>query len=402
MKKNLLVLLTILLIYSGTGILQVQANVLSTSVDDLLEKMEKSINDDNWEDFIELWHEDEQPEFENYFKNDEYTDGIKQIEDIKILEKYHVQKGDAKEYMLTDEYPILKETSETETYIIAAECKVGVENQYFYNGLNYILIVFIKENDNLYMVQFNNPDLELMDKYITETYSKSDENYEEELKAYNVVKQAEYGRIVNIDNELIDNNFVEKEIDMSQSGDMFATLKGVGDYSILKSYSSYSYPSTIRVKLANGTIKTINFNTYIKNVLPNEWYSTWSANSLKAGALCVKMVGWYRCIKPISTAQGYDITTTTQKYVAGTAVSSTNSAISSVSNIGMANSDGKIFFPEYAAGTSGSAGTKAGGQLKQWGSQYLAQKGYTVGEILNYYYSGSCYSSGNLKFFSIS
>ena len=73
-------------------------------------------------------------------------------------------------------------------------------------------------------------------------------------------------------------------------------------------------------------------------------------------------------------------------------MASTNAAINSIENCGMGNTYGLLFFPEYAAGTKGSAGTKGCGQLKQWGSQYLATKGYTCKQILNYYYSGSEYS----------
>ena len=35
------------------------------------------------------------------------------------------------------------------------------------------------------------------------------------------------------------------------------------------------------------------FRTYVKEVLPNEWYSTWPSDSLRAGAEAVKEYGWW-------------------------------------------------------------------------------------------------------------
>lgn len=41
-------------------------------------------------------------------------------------------------------------------------------------------------------------------------------------------------------------------------------------------------------------IVTIDFKTYIKNVLPNEWPNAWHSESLKAGAVAAKMFAWWR------------------------------------------------------------------------------------------------------------
>ncbi len=69
-------------------------------------------------------------------------------------------------------------------------------------------------------------------------------------------------------------------------------------------------PATIRVAITGYTgctawgnagrpvirIDTINFREYVKNVLPHEWIASWGNNapdSLRAGAMAVKMYGWY-------------------------------------------------------------------------------------------------------------
>ena len=59
-----------------------------------------------------------------------------------------------------------------------------------------------------------------------------------------------------------------------------------------------------------------------------------------------------------------------------------------------------LFFPEYARGVKGDKGVKASGKLKQYGTLALAQDGYGYRNILNYYYSGSSYSDGDVVLFS--
>jgi hypothetical protein len=45
--------------------------------------------------------------------------------------------------------------------------------------------------------------------------------------------------------------------------------------------------------VGTGTIQTYNFQYYAENVLPNEWITSWPAESLEAGAIAVKEYGWY-------------------------------------------------------------------------------------------------------------
>jgi hypothetical protein len=61
-------------------------------------------------------------------------------------------------------------------------------------------------------------------------------------------------------------------------------------------------PETIRVRIADYvgtcdlnapyTVEVVDFNEYVKNVLPNEWYLSWPYESLRAGAMAVKMYAW--------------------------------------------------------------------------------------------------------------
>src|ERR687892_114654 len=56
-------------------------------------------------------------------------------------------------------------------------------------------------------------------------------------------------------------------------------------------------PATIRVfRTATGAVETVDFRAYVKNVLSREWISSWTTESLRAGALAVKHYAWYQVL----------------------------------------------------------------------------------------------------------
>ena len=61
-------------------------------------------------------------------------------------------------------------------------------------------------------------------------------------------------------------------------------------------YSMSSLPDYIRIKRMGQTpqaVQAIEFKYYVKGVVPHEWYGTWPAESLKAGAMAAKTYAWY-------------------------------------------------------------------------------------------------------------
>ncbi|MBV6714411.1 hypothetical protein [Paenibacillus chitinolyticus] len=58
----------------------------------------------------------------------------------------------------------------------------------------------------------------------------------------------------------------------------------------------------------------------MKNTLPNEWSPNFKEESLKAGALVVKMYGWYAAYYPLANQVGADIyaDTRSQAFTYGT------------------------------------------------------------------------------------
>src|SRR6187431_2358975 len=56
-------------------------------------------------------------------------------------------------------------------------------------------------------------------------------------------------------------------------------------------------PPTIRVfRTATGAVETVDFRAYLKNVLSREWISSWTTESIRAGALAVKNYAWYQVL----------------------------------------------------------------------------------------------------------
>ena len=156
-------------------------------------------------------------------------------------------------------------------------------------------------------------------------------------------------------------------------------------------------PATIRVfRTATGAVETVDFRTYVKNVLSREWISTWTTESLRSGALAVKNYGWYqvlhwrgyvnedgKCFDVFDSTrdQHYDPSRPTYASMAG-AVDATWSTL--------AQEGGRIFATYYNAGApSEPCGANANGwQMFQWGTQACGLAGKTAAQILVTYYAG--------------
>jgi hypothetical protein len=154
-------------------------------------------------------------------------------------------------------------------------------------------------------------------------------------------------------------------------------------------------PNTIRVlRVSSGQIEEVDFQSYVKSVLPNEWYASWDMNALRAGAMAVKTYAWYWCINQKYPGKGYDVRDDAwdQIYKPGTLHTRTNLAVDETWGWIMTR-QGNIFQAQYIDGTQGSpdpisaeTGKTYLGRMSQWGTQYLAENGKDWQSILRYYY----------------
>lgn len=163
-------------------------------------------------------------------------------------------------------------------------------------------------------------------------------------------------------------------------------------------------PSTIRVRVTNYaycdttrpyTVQTVDFKEYVKHVLPNEWITSWPTESLRAGAMAVKMYAWQIVADggKWNDADVYD-STCDQVYNANRSYASTDRAVDFTWNWRLTK-DGMLVRTAYRALYSQCLdANKAGRCMAQWDTYYhaIGNNGYdklTWDEMLYRYYVGT-------------
>lgn len=150
-------------------------------------------------------------------------------------------------------------------------------------------------------------------------------------------------------------------------------------------------PSTILVyRVDLGRVDRVNFKSYVKNVLPNEWVSSWPQASLDAGAMATKNFGWYWALKSqrdTPWGECYDVrdNTDSQVYRPGSAKSSTNAAVNRTWDKRMVR-NGSIFQSHYCSRRDVCGAWVEGDWMSQYGSRDMANNGKGYRQILNRYY----------------
>ncbi len=171
-------------------------------------------------------------------------------------------------------------------------------------------------------------------------------------------------------------------------------------------YSDVTPPPTINVYYngfyGDGLVHTYDFMSYVKNVLPNEWYPSFDRKSLQAGAMWVRNYGWYKVNHSAhNTVNGqcYDVDATTgyQLFRAGSETSATNDAVASIwyggriyrrpsSGLDVVNQT--YYKAGYTSDTCGQLNGSAapGHDGSQFGSQNCAARGLPWSQITRTYY----------------
>ncbi len=156
-------------------------------------------------------------------------------------------------------------------------------------------------------------------------------------------------------------------------------------------------PATIRVfRSGQGTVETVDFRSYVKNVLSREWISSWTNESVRAGALAVRTYAWYQVVhyRGYVTDQGacFDVFDTTRDQVYDPARPTYGPMTSAVDATWatLVLRAGHVFPTYYNAGAAGEGcgANPNGWKLYQWGSQACGLAGRSAAEILAIYYAG--------------
>ncbi|MCL6625466.1 SpoIID/LytB domain-containing protein [Alicyclobacillus shizuokensis] len=138
-------------------------------------------------------------------------------------------------------------------------------------------------------------------------------------------------------------------------------------------------------------VQSVPFYQYCEDVLPNEWMPSWHSESLKAGAMAIKMFAWYHHLHPI-TIDGFtfdvDNTTNFQTFRYLSRQPDTNRAVTSIRRYAYVKPNGEIIELNYRAGIPNDPNWqyRNAQKMAQWGSQYWAQRGRNYIQILQFYY----------------
>jgi hypothetical protein len=162
--------------------------------------------------------------------------------------------------------------------------------------------------------------------------------------------------------------------------------------------SETSPPPTIRVyRAATGAVETVDFKVYAKNVLSREWIGSWTTESLRSGAVAVKMYAWYHVLHwrglTNATGQCFDVYDDTRDQVYNPAQPTWPGAAAAVDATWATRAlkNGAIYPTYYNAGSANEAcGANANGwRMYQWGTQACGLAGRTAAQILlTYFYPG--------------
>jgi hypothetical protein len=156
-------------------------------------------------------------------------------------------------------------------------------------------------------------------------------------------------------------------------------------------------PAAIRVfRSASGAVETVDFRAYVKNVLSREWISTWTTESLRAGALAVKHYAWFQVLHwrgyVNATGQCFDVfdSTRDQLYDPSRPTYASMAAAVDATWGTVAHRSGLVFATYYNAGAAADpCGANANGwQMLQWGTQACGLVGRSASEIMGIYYAG--------------
>ncbi len=262
--------------------------------------------------------------YQNIWRTNPQDNFIYNIISAKLVGEKAISLDVAEKVTNIESY--LQEDSVVKAFYVAIDYSVKVETKYLYNGTNYRFYVLVLDHGKYFIAEASSAPVPLLGSL-----------------------GFGFGTTT------------ERKVSSLQSQALKSGVLELPNGNIVSRVTAYTQPPTIRVYITqSGTISIVNFADYVKNVLPKEWLTYWSAAALQTGAIAVKMYGWYRTIYPHQPALGFDVYDSPrydQWYVAGSAQAVTNSAVDAVSGVGFAQSDGSIFMPQYWNGVSQVYGT---------------------------------------------
>lgn len=362
---------------------------------ELLDEYVDAINEKDWKRYkkcFSLELEEQLNDFPTQEQTQERT-GLLAVDKIAINDIKKISMDDAVRCEPRFENLEISEYDNIACYYVGFDydVKQEYENEFYYDGTKYSFII-VGENEN------GKDILGMEDAYyydVIEDVGVAFDN-EDERKAIKVIDNRNNGVITNFSGEVLRNETKFEKVNVLKD-------EVLNEYNASKTY--VSEPEIIKV-VVNGSVKSMSLNNYTANVLPNEWYMSWNESSLKAGAVTIRMFGWYNVLHPRTpaTTYGAHVTDTTeyQRYVDGSATTKSLLMVQHTETVAMLNSSNSIFEPQYRAGYSGmTTSGKNSGVMYQWGTKYLGEQNYSYKNICSFYFSYSSLCAGEISWATI-
>jgi len=333
----------------------------------------------DWESLLELTVEAQRAQRKAFLANDENKlqhRGYFNIIEAQLVEAKELPERFARGTADLDRYT--SQYGDARVFYVGVDYRVHHEDKYHFNGVNYRIAVLVREEGAWRVAQFSGAPVEwLADSEVAFGTAS-------ERTAAEVLRARDRGWIVNATGQVLGR---------------FGTPVREGDM------STHSCPSTIDVYLSKYEnyhdwqgrsapfTKTVNFEYYVKHVVPNEWYASWPMESLYAGALACKMYGWYWTLHDKYPDDDYDVmdTDVDQSFVGGDDGDHprTDDAVDAMDGIGLEKaSSHEIFQAQHLQGSYSNHGFHSG-KMSQWGTKYWADNHKTYGYMCHYYYDYS-------------
>ncbi|ARU63040.1 hypothetical protein CBW65_20225 [Tumebacillus avium] len=371
-----------------------------TVLDRAFQVVQQEIFEENANQWVEIsnnWVSSQAALMDGFLVDPEHAKsnrGLFTIKHARITESKKVTPDVAKTVSNYDQY--VADYGEAHVYYIGVDYKVRKESEFYINGVNYMLAVVVPENDEYKLIEMSVAPVDIFN------LTNNGFGTVDEKNALKIRKELYKGKVVNRIGEVIKTNIATQEQLQKEKG-----FKSLNNLTAPEVTGDHVRPNSIPILLEYPPnrsnygcttavcVRDIPFYDYVKDVLPNEWGPAWRMESLKAGAMGVKMFGWYRYYNKLLPQYGaslYD-TQKSQAYVVNSSAqyTATTNAINAVGGIGMENaSTHALFEAQYAAGISGSPGTQYSGVMTQYGTKYWADSGpYLFDWMLHYYYDYS-------------
>lgn len=303
-KKLISVLLCLSMLIIMASPILASSDITNKPVD-VLNLWEEGINTKNLDLYLSTYSENSKNEMNQILSN--VTEDQKQFIEFYSIDKLvlknlkRLSPSDVKDLLNLEPYN--GKTFEIYYFYVDTKLK-GSENRYNINGENFRICILIKENGSWKIAQMSVAPVPFLLLKNINLNSNKESKIEGDI---NSIHQ-------NIEK---DEKSINKEQDFSNAVTTYA-LSSIVQPNTIRVYIGMYENWHNRLGLSTPIVESVDFTSYVMDVLPNEWdsdivvpdcnnYSTKKWQSLYCGALMVKTYGWYNVVYPVNPGVGFDV-----------------------------------------------------------------------------------------------